>query len=93
MARPKLFFSKSPLLAHDAQPAIERDYRIYAGYHRTCSGDFMGELKVVRTTDGKILFPFDGAPEIGPFQSAAEAREAARSKGDETVAADLSNPE
>jgi hypothetical protein len=93
MARPKLFFSKSPLTARDLQSAIETDYRIYAGYHRTGSGDFVGELKVVRTTDGKVLFPFDGAPGIGPFQSAAEAREAARSKGEETIAADLSNPE
>jgi hypothetical protein len=53
----------------------------------------MGELKVVGTTDGKVLFPFDGASGIGPFQTAEQARDAARFKGDETVAADLANPE
>ncbi|CAH2799982.1 MAG: hypothetical protein CPDRYMAC_5076 [uncultured Paraburkholderia sp.] len=44
-------------------------------------------------TDDKVLFPFDGAPIIGPFETAAEARDAAQSKGDQTVTADLVCPE
>ncbi len=39
-----------------------------AGYRR-----FYGVLKVVRTTDGRVLFPFDGAPELGPYATKLEA--------------------
>jgi hypothetical protein len=53
----------------------------------------MGELKVVRTLDDRLLFPFDGAPAIGPFRDAAAARDAAMSKGQEIVAVDVANPE
>ncbi|WP_435302626.1 DUF6723 family protein [Paraburkholderia strydomiana] len=30
----------------------------------------MGELKVVRISDDRLLYPFDGAPTIGPFEDA-----------------------
>jgi hypothetical protein len=52
----------------------------------------MGDLKVVRTTDSRILSPFDGATAIGPFEVAPDASAAARFKGAEIVAADLPNP-
>lgn len=50
--------------------ASEDDFEIsamskLAGYRR-----FFGVLKVVRTTDGRVLFPFDGAPELGPYPHA-----------------------
>ncbi|CAB3809479.1 DUF6723 family protein [Paraburkholderia fynbosensis] len=93
MARPKLVFAKSSIRATVAPCVNASDYRIYATYRRTGSGEFMGELKVVRTLDGRLLFPFDGAPPIGPFQVPSEARDAAKSKGEEIVAADLANPE
>jgi hypothetical protein len=69
------------------------DYRIYATYICTASGTFTGGLKVVRVTDGRILFPYDGAPEIGPFPDPSEAREAAMVEGNAVVAADLASPE
>ena len=47
----------------------------------------------MRTTDDRLIFPYDGAPMIGPFDTALEAREAAARKGAEVVAADLLNPE
>ena len=95
MTRPKLVFSKSSMRpGPDAvlRPTVN-DYKTYATYRRTVNGTFMGALKVVRTLDDRLLFPFDGAPTIGPFDDAAEAREAARLKGEEIVAADLANPE
>jgi hypothetical protein len=93
MARPKLLFLKSPLPARKGRRAIASDYQVYATYRRTGSGTFMGDLKVVRMTDSRVLFPFDGAPAIGPFKVASDALEAARFRGAEIVAADLANPE
>jgi hypothetical protein len=59
-----------------------------AGYRR-----FFGVLNVVRKTDGRLLFPFDGAPELGPFPTKVEALAAALVYGEHIVAADLTNPE
>jgi hypothetical protein len=59
-----------------------------AGYRR-----FFGVLNVVRKTDGKLLFPFDGAPELGPFPTKVEALASAQVYGEHIVAADLANPE
>lgn len=59
-----------------------------AGYRR-----FFGLLSVVRKTDGRQLFPFDGAPELGPHPTKVEALAAAQVYGEHIVAADLANPE
>ncbi|WP_309885058.1 DUF6723 family protein [Caballeronia sp. LZ029] len=72
--------------------AHEDDYAVYASY-RPSSGRFVGTLKVVRLTDARMLYPFDGAEEIGPFESQNEAREAAVKRGTEIVRADLRCPE
>jgi hypothetical protein len=96
MVRRKLHFHGSSLrnlAALDGTPATAGDYRIYLTYRRTATGKFTGDLKVVRTTDDRLIFPYDGAPVIGPFDTALEAREAAARKGAEVVAADLLNPE
>lgn len=59
-----------------------------AGYRR-----FFGVLKVVRTTDGRVLFPFDGAPELGPYATKLEAVAAAQVYGEHIVISDLARPE
>jgi uncharacterized protein DUF6723 len=69
------------------------DYEIYATYRRTTEGAFIGLLKVVRKTDGRLLFPFAGSPDIGPFDNGQAAREAAQRYGEGVVDADLDNPE
>ena len=96
MVRRKLHFHNGSL-RHPASPdgiaVTASDYRIYPTYRRTVIGTFTGDLKVVRTTDDRLIFPYDGAPMIGPFETALEAREAAARKGAEVVAADLLNPE
>ncbi|MEW6341191.1 MAG: DUF6723 family protein [Pseudomonadota bacterium] len=71
----------------------ESDFKVtassrLAGYRR-----FFGVLSVVRKTDGKLLFPFDGAPELGPYPTKVEALAAAQVYGEHIVAADLANPE
>jgi hypothetical protein len=58
------------------------------GYRR-----FFGVLKVVRTTDGRVLFPFDGAPELGPYPTKLEAVAAAQVYGEHIVTSDLARPE
>jgi hypothetical protein len=92
MTRPKLQFARTCVRRRGEQ-ATSSDYRIYATYVCTASGAFMGGLKVVRMTDGRVLFPYDGAPEIGPFPDPSEAREAAMVKGNALVSADLASPE
>jgi hypothetical protein len=52
------------------------DFIIYASYRKSSAG-FWGTLKVVRTTDKRTLFPFDGCPEFGPFFDAEQAVAAA----------------
>jgi hypothetical protein len=47
----------------------------------------------VRKTDGRLLFPFAGAPVIGPFPTRQEARTAAATFGSRIVAGDIDNPE
>jgi hypothetical protein len=53
----------------------------------------MGTLKVVRVTDGRLLFPFHGAEELGPFETREAAKNAAKQRGMEIVEADLRSPE
>ena len=56
-------------------------------------GVFYGNLKVIRRVDGRMLFPFDGAPPLGPYKLNEDAMEAALSTARKVVAGDLANPE
>ncbi|SAL02914.1 DUF6723 family protein [Caballeronia ptereochthonis] len=71
----------------------EDDYALYASYRPHVSGGFVGTLKVVRLTDARLLYPFEGADEIGPHPSRDAAKEAAIARGSEIIKADLLNPE
>jgi hypothetical protein len=68
------------------------DFAIYATY-RIAHGRFLGALKVVRKTDSRLLFPFDGAPTIGPYDTKEDALRAATALGAKIVKADIDNPE
>jgi len=80
-------------MARHKADVADDDFEIYASYHGTSDGRYIGGLKVVRKADRRILFPFDGAPQIGPYASADEARRAAVDYGREIVAADRAAPE
>ncbi|SAK86052.1 hypothetical protein AWB76_06764 [Caballeronia temeraria] len=92
LRRPKLVFFPTKRPEPTAGRSAE-DYRVYASYRPGTTGRFMGTLKVVRVTDGRLLFPFDGAEEIGPFETKEAARDAASRRGMEIVEADLHSPE
>lgn len=94
----KVSSRKAKLVLFPARPPVaaaaktEDDYAVYASYCPR-SGSFFGTLKVVRLTDARLLYPFDGAEEIGPFASRDSAKEAASRRGCEIVLADLQRPE
>jgi hypothetical protein len=75
-------------------PTLDDDeYSVFVAGHRTSDGRFTGALKVVRKADKRLLFPFDGAPVIGPYRNADEARRAAVEVGKRVVTADRAAPE
>ena len=90
--RPRLvlFSSKSvPAMPGHSQG----DFQIYASYRGSPSAGFYGTLKVVRKTDGRLLYPFDGASDIGPFSTSTGALAAAQQRGLAIVDGDLAQPE
>jgi hypothetical protein len=82
----------SRMARHKADVA-DGEFEIFASYHSTGDGRYIGGLKVIRKADRRILFPFEGAPQIGPYESADEARRAAVEYGRAIVAADRAAPE
>ncbi|WP_408239956.1 MULTISPECIES: DUF6723 family protein [Paraburkholderia] len=91
MSRPKLVHSEH----RRTIPAADSldHFCTHAGYCMTEHGRYFGTLKVVRKTDGRVIYPFDGAPAIGPFSTAQEARDAAKEYGRTLVSGDVLNPE
>ncbi|SAK84718.1 hypothetical protein AWB77_04435 [Caballeronia fortuita] len=90
--RPKLVLYP----ARNASPipgSSPADYQIYASYYGSAGGGFFGKLKVVRQTDGRLLYPYDGSDTIGPFATTAQAVAAARARGEEIINGDLLSPE
>lgn len=69
------------------------DFEIYASYRGSTGSGFFGTLKVVRKTDGRLLFPFDGADAMGPFATKADALQTAQERGRAVVDADIARPE
>jgi hypothetical protein len=71
----------------------EGDFEVSAGSRLAGYRRFFGVLRVLRKTDGRLLFPFTGAPELGPFVTKVEALAAAEVYGEHIIAADLARPE
>ncbi|MBC8642901.1 hypothetical protein IAG25_39680 [Caballeronia sp. EK] len=96
---PKISSRRAKVVLFASRPIVsavagknEEDYAIYASYRPHLKG-FIGVLKVVRLTDARLLYPFDGADEIGPFSTQAAARAAAVQRGGDIVHGDLRTPE
>jgi hypothetical protein len=92
--KPKLVLYAAKRCLPATPGAGVNDFSIYASYRPSAGGAaFYGTLKVVRLTDGRLLFPFEGAPTIGPFNSKEEATEAAQVLGASVVDGDVAHPE
>lgn len=89
MVRRKMMTGEASL----GPPASLDDFAIYVTARLGHDGLFYGDLLVSRKTDGRRLFPFDGAPEFGPFASVEEARRVAAGYGAAIAVADLKCPE
>lgn len=90
--KPKLMFSRNDCTVVENETLCHDDFAIYATY-RLIHGRFIGSLKVVRKTDNRLLFPFEGAPTIGPFAHKEEALRASETLGLQIVEGDIANPE
>ena len=88
MVRRKLMFQPSG----KPQPETSDDYAIYVTTRLVSVGQFYGDLSIVRKTDARKLYPFEGAEPIGPFATVESARDAA-ARAAMLVAADIQNPE
>ncbi|MFL9858644.1 hypothetical protein PQR72_23375 [Paraburkholderia madseniana] len=72
---------------------IDEAVEIFATYERLSDGRYAGKLRVLRKADRKLLFPFDGAPQIGPYETPEAARQAALDYGRKIAAGDRAAPE
>ena len=72
---------------------VDGDVEIFASCLRLVDGRYAGALKVVRKRDHKVLFPFEGAPLIGPHETPEDARRAALEYGRQIALADRKAPE
>ena len=90
--KPKLMYFRCDASVPTRVGTSLADFAIYATYQMV-NGRFLGTLKVVRKTDSRLLFPFDGAPTIGPYGTKEDALFAATALGAKIVEADIENPE
>ncbi|SDR51362.1 hypothetical protein SAMN05443245_6906 [Paraburkholderia fungorum] len=81
------------LLGRPARPSTTDDYAVSVASKSVHKGIYFGTLSVIRKTDGRVLHPFDGAPDIGPFPTFEEARNAAHAFASRLISSDLLNPE
>ena len=89
---------KSPLYnsqaVHTPVPGkTAADYDIYAAFYLNAGGMFDGKLKIVRKTDGRLLYPFPGSAQIGPYLTKEEATQAALALADIIVKGDVAKPD
>ena len=94
MKKPKIVLSMAQFKNRASGELMRvEDFEIYASYQINAGGLFVGTLKVIRKTDGRLLFPFQGSPILGPYPTRQEAREAAVRHGELIVQSDIAVPE
>jgi len=76
-----------------SSPESPEDYIVHVTAKLMAADRYFGELSLVRLTDGRRLYPFDGAPPIGPFRSFEAARAAATAHATKLIEDDIRNPE
>lgn len=75
-----------------AQAEARRRYLVTASARRTSSGT-VPTLKVVRITDKRVIYPFQGCADMPLFEEAAEAKQFAEDYGQTLVDGDIAVPE
>lgn len=66
---------------------------MYASYRLNAGALFVGNLRVVRMTDGRVLYPYVGAPTVGPFNLKEEAYAASIALANKLIDDDIKSPE
>jgi len=74
-------------------PAQTADQFVVIASYVERSKQYYGKLRVTRSTDGRVIYPYEGAEEIGPFLTRPDAVAAAQLVGEKFVQSDLLNPE
>ena len=75
-----------------AREITRADYNVAASSCRTSSGT-VPTLKVIRLSDKRIIYPFQGRADMPLFASAVEAQHYAEAYGWKLVDADIAFPE
>jgi len=91
--KPRLALFNSRAVRTAVPGTSEEDFETYATYYANGSGQFNAKLKLVRRTDGRLLYPFEGASPIGPYATGKLAIDAALAVAQKIIAADLAHPE
>lgn len=81
-----------PSAAESALLQARRRYLVTASARRTSSGT-VPTLKVVRITDKRVIFPFQGCADMPLFEEAADAKQFAEEYGQTLVDGDIAVPE
>lgn len=76
-------------LGDSARPPTASDYKVDIHPERIEEERYFATLRIWRTTDGKLIYPFDGCARSGPCRSAEAAKEAARVMADGLIRADV----
>ncbi|WP_240655920.1 DUF6723 family protein [Paraburkholderia phosphatilytica] len=76
-----------------AAASVERDrYEITASFRRTSYG-IIPLLKVVRLSDGRLIYPFQGCADMPLCADAQSATKFAEAWGEKLVSGDIAVPE
>jgi len=81
-----------PSTPESAQTEARRRYLVTASARRTSSGT-VPTLKVVRLTDKRVIYPFQGCADMPLFEEAADAKQFAENYGQTLVDGDIAVPE
>ncbi|WP_156773858.1 DUF6723 family protein [Paraburkholderia tropica] len=54
---------------------------------------YRADVRITRSRDGRVIFPFDGCPRADAFDNHADAVKAARESAQHWINIDLSSPE
>lgn len=77
---------------HDAENAARANYQVSASSRRTSSGTIPA-LKVVRLSDKRVIYPFQGCADMPIFTAPDDAKAFADSYGWQLVDGDIAVPE